>query len=61
MQCKSGPIGGVPRRRAGRAATGFLLAALAIAALGACEGGGSYQAPAYNLDKCFWQPWLPNC
>jgi hypothetical protein len=48
-----------PRRRAGAAAAALLLAALA--GLTACEGGGTYQAPAYNLDRCFWEPWLPNC
>jgi hypothetical protein len=49
------------RRRAARAAAGLFAVALALAALSACEGGGSYQAPAYNLDKCFWEPWRPNC
>jgi hypothetical protein len=44
-----------------RRALPVLLAALAVIALTACEGGSSYQAPAYNLDKCFWEPWRPNC
>ena len=33
---------------------------LALFALAGCENS-SYQAPAYSLGKCFWQPYLPNC
>ena len=37
----------------------FLLLA-ALCALAGCENS-SYQAPAYSLGKCYWQPYLPNC
>jgi len=34
---------------------------VALLGLAACEGGATYQAPAYNLNNCFWSPWMPNC
>jgi hypothetical protein len=38
----------------------ILLGCLLLAGLAACQSKG-YRAPADTLDRCFWEPWRPNC
>lgn len=38
----------------------LLLGGLLLASLTACESK-HFESPSKTLDRCFWEPWRPNC
>jgi len=39
----------------------FLLLTACFLLLGTSECEKTFQSPAYNVDRCHFEPWRPNC